>query len=644
MRLFLAILSIFITSVGHSQEFLGNVDSLKSVLPAGADTTRVLALCDLSSSYHAVNVDSSLHYARLALALSKQLRYKSGLAWSYLLIGQTHSRRNQVPQAISCFEKSIDIARSANNKTIVCRAFANIGWCMFDLEDYYRAIEYFKRSLDFEPILGRQDLYFVTLRINIGQTYLASKRLPEAEQYLNTALASEGPRIPNYGYLLNMLSALRIDQQKYDVADSLLSTGWNLIDRLQDRIDKADNRYYFAKLRLAQGDVQKAYDYAIAAYDYYVQIGSKSDMERIYTLLSEIESARGRTQQALGYMLKGNVLRDSIHSSHSKYSEYLFNNREQMRRVSLQEKDKALLQAEKRNQQLLGIGLLSISVCIIAGLLFFVWQRQQNYKRLLVLNEKLSALNDELVIKESAIADQNMLLRETNHSKDRLFSIIGHDLRSPINSLIGLMNLFSDHYEVLDGADRKKYLGDLNRSLKNLNNLTGNLLEWSFSQTNTIKSICEVFDIAEAVQETEELLKDLAQVKKITIVNEADPGLLVWAHPHSIKTVIRNLLSNAIKFSREGGEITLHAEPIDGFVRISVVDNGVGIHDVIMGGLFKIGDSRSTPGTANEKGSGLGLLLCKEFVEKNGGTIEVETTVGAGSVFHFTVPMAAPAN
>lgn len=645
IKCFLAVLMPLMASVGYSQENQGDVDSLKGVLASlPMDTSRVLGLCDISSSYHAVNIDSSLHYAKQALALSKQLHYKNGMAWSYLLIGQTHSRRNQVAEAISCYQKSIDIADSVSNKTIVCRALADIGWCMFDLEDYYRANDYFKRSLSFQNVLGKQDPYFITLTINIGQTYLSNKRLPEAEKYLNMALAYGYRKIPNYGYLLNMLAALRIDQQQYALADSLLHAGWNLIDPLPDKIDKADNRYYFAKLRLIHGDVQQAFDYAKESYQYNMQIGSKSDLERVCILLSEIESKRGRTQEALSYILKSNVLRDSVHNSRAKYSEYLFNNREQTRKTLLQEKDKELLQAEKRNQRLLGIGLLFIFAVIIAGLLFFAWQRQQNYKKVLVLNEELSALNHELAKKEAAIANQNSLLRETNDSKDRLFSIIGHDLRSPINSLIGLMDLLSNHDDVLTPGERQRYLDELNRSLKNLNNLTGNLLEWSFSQTNTLQFIFEVFDITQALKENEELFRDLAQVKAITIINETKTSLLVWAHPHSIKTVIRNLLSNAIKFTREGGEVRLLAEPLDGFIKVTVIDNGVGIKEKIMNSLFKIGDNRSTPGTANEKGSGLGLLLCKEFVEKNGGTIEAKTTVGKGSTFSFTVPIASSSN
>jgi signal transduction histidine kinase len=169
-------------------------------------------------------------------------------------------------------------------------------------------------------------------------------------------------------------------------------------------------------------------------------------------------------------------------------------------------------------------------------------------------------------------------------------------------------------------------------------------LQWGFSQANSISFVPEIFDIAHVLEENEVLLKDVAHDKKITIVNETQSGLLVWAHPNSIKTVVRNLISNAIKFTNKNGKVTLRAEPLDGFIKVSVIDTGVGIIDVVKNSLFKVGYNRSSPGTADEKGSGLGLLLCKEFVEKNGGTIDMETSIGNGSTFYFTVPVASDVN
>jgi len=171
-----------------------------------------------------------------------------------------------------------------------------------------------------------------------------------------------------------------------------------------------------------------------------------------------------------------------------------------------------------------------------------------------------------------------------------------------------------------------------------LSTLLENLLNWSLSQTGSIEFKPEVVDIAQSMKENENLLLELANNKKISVVNECPAALAVYVHPQSINTVIRNLISNAIKFTKEGGTIRLRALQMNGYVRISITDTGLGISEEVKQKLFKIGTKHSTLGTAFEKGSGLGLILCKEFVEKNGGIIGVDSVVGKGSDFYFTVP------
>jgi len=635
MKGLILIAVLLVGTAACAQENLGNPENLKIKLDgASSDTARTLLLCDISYSYRFINVDSAYLYAAKALELSERQRYRAGAAWAYLLIGVTHSIRGSFPAAISYFEKSIYLADSLHNYIIVSRALANIGWCVFDLEDYYRAIDYFKRSLSYQQGLSGQEGYIITLQMNIGQSYLAHEKLAEAEDYLKKAFAWGKEKNPNYGHLLNLFSALRIEQQNYAIADSLLKAGWKLIDSLPDKIDKADNRYYFAKLKLAQGEIEKAYKYAIEAHRYYQLMGSKVDLERIYELLSILESKRGRTQQSLNDLLTSNALRDSVHNSRARYSEFLFDQHEQEKKILQQQKDKELLRAEKHSQQLAWMSSLFIFIAVVAGLSFFVWQKQKT-------NKKLLALNDELVRKEAAIADHNNLLRETNISKDKLFSVIGHDLRSPLLSLSGFLKLLSLQSDQLSKEELKKFLLELDRSLKNLFNLLENLLEWSLSQTGTIDFKPETFDLAQSLKENIELLKDSAGNKNITITNECHSRLLTNAHSHSIHTVIRNLISNAIKFTPDGGSITLRAVPEGGYVRVSVMDSGLGISQEAIQKLFKIGTKHSTLGTAKEKGSGLGLMLCKDFVEKNGGTIGVVSTVGKGSTFYFTLPMPA---
>ncbi len=232
----------------------------------------------------------------------------------------------------------------------------------------------------------------------------------------------------------------------------------------------------------------------------------------------------------------------------------------------------------------------------------------------------------------------NSKLQELNATKDKLFSIIGHDLKGPLNSLTSFSYLLLHHIDSISKDEIKMLSLDIDKSLKNLFNLLENLLEWSRSQTGSIDFKAEEFDLAVVLKENEELLKGQAQDKKITIINNNKISLPVKVHQHSINTIVRNLMSNAIKFTNDGGTITLATEEKGNQFIISVTDTGVGMSPEAIQKLFLLGAKHSTLGTAKEKGTGLGLLLCKEFAEKNGGTIHVESKEGAGSKFYFTVP------
>jgi Signal transduction histidine kinase len=233
----------------------------------------------------------------------------------------------------------------------------------------------------------------------------------------------------------------------------------------------------------------------------------------------------------------------------------------------------------------------------------------------------------------------NRQLQEINATKDKLFSIIGHDIKGPLNSLSSFTSLLLNHAESLSKEEIKMLSSDLNKSLKNLFTLLENLLEWSRSQTGNIEFIPEAFDLSVMVKENEELLKGQLQNKELTLRNDIKPETMVKAHRNSINTVVRNLLSNAIKFTPSGGTIIIYASLINHQWRITVADTGVGMSETVLQKLFKLGTKHSTLGTAQEKGTGLGLVLCKEFVEKNSGTLKVESEVGVGSKFHFTLPV-----
>ena len=246
-----------------------------------------------------------------------------------------------------------------------------------------------------------------------------------------------------------------------------------------------------------------------------------------------------------------------------------------------------------------------------------------------ITNQKLAEL--ELLKSEAR-------LRELNATKDKFFSIIAHDLKSPFNSIIGFSNLLVRQIEEKDYAAIERYAGIIQNSSQQAMDLLMNLLEWSRSQTGRIVFTPEDIDMKTLIDQSIELFYGSAQQKSITIYSEILVSRPVSADKAMINTILRNLISNGIKFTTTGGKIIVSAEQISNEVVISVSDNGVGIDNNSISKLFRIDQNHSTLGTQKEKGTGLGLLLCKEFVEKHGGKIWVESTPGKGSKFSFTIP------
>lgn len=236
---------------------------------------------------------------------------------------------------------------------------------------------------------------------------------------------------------------------------------------------------------------------------------------------------------------------------------------------------------------------------------------------------------------------KNQELQKVNAEKDKFFSIIAHDLRSPFNSIVGFSNILQERVEKEDIKNIKTYAQIINNSSLRAMNLLMNLMEWSQSQTGRMNFNPEYFNPVDMMEEIIQLSNDFALQKSITITNDLPSVIIVYADKAMISTIVRNLVSNALKFTNPGGNIRLLSEITPNKVKISVSDTGVGIQKTVIKKIFHIDSNCSTPDTQGEKGTGLGLILCKEFVEKHGGEIGIESEPGKGSTFYFTIPAIA---
>lgn len=229
-------------------------------------------------------------------------------------------------------------------------------------------------------------------------------------------------------------------------------------------------------------------------------------------------------------------------------------------------------------------------------------------------------------------------LQELVATKDMFFSIIAHDLRSPFATISAFISLIAKYFGEIPKEEIDELLESLKETSDSTRELLDNLLQWSRSQTGTIQFKPELIAIGEMVKSNLGLLTETAENKQITLKSKLDFTGEIKIDKDMINLVIRNLVTNALKFTPSGGEITVATQKTDHTVEISVNDTGVGIAPEMIPRLFSVADKISTKGTAGEKGSGLGLILCKEFVEKHGGKLVVESRVGEGSSFKIQLP------
>ncbi|MCX6269892.1 MAG: PAS domain S-box protein [Bacteroidetes bacterium] len=249
--------------------------------------------------------------------------------------------------------------------------------------------------------------------------------------------------------------------------------------------------------------------------------------------------------------------------------------------------------------------------------------------------------NNKRNLMEQALRESEKRLKELNITKDTFFSIIAHDLKSPYQSIVGFSELLHKEYENYSSEDKKMFISNIHESAQNTYKLLQNLLDWARVQTGKINFDPEILDLSTLINETLLFLKSQAEAKNLTLLSAVEYLTEVRADENMVKTILRNLISNAINYSCQGGKVTVSVRTLRQkaipYIEIRVSDKGVGVSPIYIKKLFRIEEKFHTDGTNGEKGTGLGLILAKEFVELNGGKIWVESTEGKGSDFYFTL-------
>ena len=240
---------------------------------------------------------------------------------------------------------------------------------------------------------------------------------------------------------------------------------------------------------------------------------------------------------------------------------------------------------------------------------------------------------------EEDIKHKNAELQRLSEDKDILMSILAHDLITPFNSMLGFLDLLSENLREYDVDTLENYISIVNNSAKGAFNLLNDILLWTRSQSGAIPFEPKIFNLKSSIEDVKDFLKPNANSKNITINIDESDKTVVFADVDMLNTILRNLISNAIKFTDSGGIVNISSERTESDILVTISDNGIGIAPNILPRLFDTTKLYSTRGTANEKGTGFGLMLCKKFVEEHGGEIWAESELSKGSKFKFTLPL-----
>lgn len=585
---------------------------------------------------HEHNYDTAIANVLLGLKLAEEKSFKTGIAFCYIAIGKIFSAIDKQDEAISILRRAQQLFPEQTKSEVTMFLLDRLGTASIkngEEEDVVNALEYFREALAMNPIVRMPSLEAL-VRHNMGRAYKVNNQFNEALEQYKQALAIRRRLQDRYeeAQLLIEAGDLFAEQNNAERAYANYKAALEVNQIIQDKRGVAGSYSRIGKWYYLMGD----YKQAIANLNLAISTAQAAEyreaLKDSYEYLSLAHKALGDFKTALDNKERYvNILEfiqneERDHHVIEKQASYLLEQKESQ--IDSLEEDRIERERElaeqKRLQQFLFIIISLIALVVLLVLYMYLTKRRSN--------RELRAIN-------ATVEAQNIQLQSLNATKDKFFSIIGHDLKGPLNSLTSFSNLLINYFDSLSKEEIQNLAKDLDKSLKNLYALLNNLLEWARSQTGNIDFTTSQFDIVETLQQNKELLTAQAMAKEISILYETGSTILVNAHQQSITTVIRNLISNAIKFTPKGGVIKLEAKKTTNEAIISIADTGVGMSKTVLDKLFRLDAKHSSLGTANEKGTGLGLILCKDFIEKNGGRLWVESEENKGSIFYFALPI-----
>lgn len=575
---------------------------------------------------------NAIKYYDLAVQKAKKennIKYITYDSW----LGYTYSKTGESEKALEKLLHNVEIAENNNIFPVLPRIYLLLAFAFRDIDNIEKAEKYFNKSIDVSNKIGDSTDIHTALH-EIGNLYNIKSDYKKAVEFHTKALKirEEKNLINELVYSYNDIALDYLFMDSFDVALNysfkaeklafwlnekwVLSSIYAIISDIYTRLKKfKDAESYLKKLQVITDELNMKSTYKALYHSYYI----------FYKSLNQFENALKYYELEMAY-------KDSISSEEVKK-----NISELDKKYETAKKDKEIV-ANKERIKLQQSYIITVIIGLVVVVIFMIIIFRQ-YRQIRQANIKLEHQNQEILKQKEAIRTYADELREFNETKDKLFTIIAHDLRSPFVGIQGCSDLLLENLQQFNISEIEKYVEQINQSSRNTLDLLDKLLAWAKNQTGQISFNPVNIKLEPLVREIIDIFDSSVKIKNISLNYISSDETEVYADREMLKTILRNLIQNAIKFTNSNGKIEIFAVKNIDNIEVTVSDNGIGMNDYIKENIFCVGKKKTLAGTADETGSGLGLILCSEFVKKHDGKIWVESELGKGSDFKFTLPI-----
>jgi signal transduction histidine kinase len=653
-EIFFLFLIIHLSPDSHAFSYQQNhEDSLTILLQSERDSSRIPTLLKLCWKLRNASPEESIKYGTEAIDLANQYKDYNSLAKAYSFVGVAYRIMGKYSKSVDFYYNGLEIADKHEIPEQAGYAHLNLANLYVYQELISLASENLKkadaiaRKIDNKHMLAYVNQYngrIFSLEGNLDSALLSYQK--------SLSLRKELKQLPEQATCYKYIGDI------YFQKDSLLTAIKNYNLSLET-VDKQNDKDLYANLLIKkslilvkENHLKDASVMANEGLNIARQIGANMTIRDALHVLVIISIKTQDYKTASDFQQRVIQYDDTLFSKHLSEKifllEYQLERQQRNTKIDLLNKDNAIQELKIKRIRIISIGLTSIIVLLVAVfivLLILLKQRRDHERSLELQNQEIVKHRNSIEKQNKKLIDSNEKLEKSEkelkrivQTKDKLFSIIAHDLRNPFTVLAGLTEFVNENANIINATEMNLYVSMINESSHKLLRLIENLLEWARSQTGTLKPVKTNLILKSLADDVMKISIAQAETKGISLRNEIPDNTSVFADREILAIIIRNLISNGIKYTQKGGNVTLTVNQEEGSTVLKVSDTGVGMSPRVLEKLFKIEETFTTEGTGNEMGTGLGLVICKEFIETLGGTIAVESSVGKGTSFYVTIP------